>query len=72
MQELRKLAIDGESFDENDIDAVVQDLYVEASAVVATYNMVSRFLVATDVAGLSDEPLPWPADKQEVSVLSTW
>ncbi|KAF4585092.1 hypothetical protein EYR40_001928 [Pleurotus pulmonarius] len=65
MQELRKLVVDGESCDENDIDAVVQDLYVEASAVVATYNMVSRFLVATDVAGLSDEPLPWPADKQE-------
>ncbi|KAH9923445.1 AhpD-like protein [Epithele typhae] len=38
------------------------DLFVEAAAVVATYNMVSRFLVATDVAGLSDEPVPWPTD----------
>ncbi|KDQ23273.1 hypothetical protein PLEOSDRAFT_1068280 [Pleurotus ostreatus PC15] len=65
MQELRQLVVEGDGFYQDNIDAAVQDLYVEASAVVATYNMVSRFLVATDVAGLSDEPLPWPADKQE-------
>lgn len=71
MQELRQLVVEGDGFDQDNIDAAVQDLYVEASAVVATYNMVSRFLVATDVAGLSDEPLPWPADKREVRILST-
>jgi hypothetical protein len=45
----------------------VQDLLVEAAAVVATYNMVSRFLVSLDVAGYSDELVPWPADRQEAS-----
>ncbi|KAG6894400.1 hypothetical protein C0992_006248, partial [Termitomyces sp. T32_za158] len=28
--------------------------------------MVSRFLVATDVAGLSDDPVPWPVERKEV------
>lgn len=45
----------------------IQDLLVEAAAVVATYNMVSRFLVSLDVAGMSDELVPWPADRTEVS-----
>ena len=43
----------------------VQDLFVEASAVVAAYNMVSRFLMSTDVAGLSDEPVPWGVERKE-------
>ncbi|KAF8632660.1 hypothetical protein AX17_004793 [Amanita inopinata Kibby_2008] len=43
----------------------LQDLYVEAAAVVATYNMVSRFLVTTDVAGLSDDEVPWPIERKE-------
>ena len=43
----------------------VQDLFVEASAVVATYNMVSRFIVSTDVAGLSDERVPWGIERKE-------
>lgn len=54
----------------------VQDLLVEATAVVAGYNMVSRFLIALDVAGMSDEAVPWPVDRQEVNELchdvSSW
>ncbi len=42
------------------------NLFVEAAAVVATYNMVSRFLVSLDVGGGSDDLVPWPADEQEV------
>lgn len=53
-----------------DVDAKVDDLYVEAAMVVASYNMVSRFLLATDVAGISDMEVPWPADEKEVSTLS--
>ncbi|KAF8874383.1 Alpha/Beta hydrolase protein [Mucidula mucida] len=45
-----------------------EDLLVEAAAVVATYNMVSRFLMSLDVAGMSDEVVPWPADVQEHKV----
>ncbi|PPQ69704.1 hypothetical protein CVT25_012967 [Psilocybe cyanescens] len=48
-----------------DVDKKVDDLYVEAAMVVASYNMVSRFLLATDVAGLSDMEVPWPVDKKE-------
>ncbi|KAJ6609818.1 Alpha/Beta hydrolase protein, partial [Mycena sp. CBHHK59/15] len=44
------------------------DLLVEAAAVVATYNMVSRFLVSLDVAGMSDNPVPWPVDRTEHNV----
>lgn len=43
-----------------------EDLLAEAAAVVATYNMVSRFLVSLDVAGKSDEAVPWPVDRREV------
>ncbi|KAJ7209476.1 beta-ketoadipate enol-lactone hydrolase [Mycena pura] len=46
----------------------VDDLLVEAAAVVASYNMVSRFLVALDVAGMSDHPVPWPVDRTEHKV----
>jgi alkylhydroperoxidase family enzyme len=52
-----------------DVDSVhetVQNLLVEAAAVVATYNMVSRFLVSLDVAGKSNELVPWPVDRTEV------
>lgn len=59
MDELKYL-VDGKE------DESVQDLAVEAAAVVSTYNMVSRFLVSLDVAGKSDEPVPWPADHKEV------
>ncbi|KAF7981778.1 hypothetical protein HWV62_31857 [Athelia sp. TMB] len=44
------------------------DLVVEAVAVVATYNMVSRFLVSLDVAGKSDEAVPWPVDRVEHTI----
>lgn len=54
------------------VDAKVDDLYVEAVMVVSSYNMVSRFLLATDVAGLSDLEVPWPVDKKEVSANSFW
>ncbi|KAF8662042.1 hypothetical protein AX16_001227 [Volvariella volvacea WC 439] len=46
-------------------DAVIDDLLVEAAAVVATYNMVSRFLVSLDVAGMSEDPVPWPVKRSE-------
>jgi len=49
-------------------DEKIQGLLVECAAVVATYNMVSRFLVALDVGGMLDEPVPWPVDRQEVSL----
>ena len=42
------------------------DLIVEAASVVAIYNMVSRFLVSLDVAGLSDELVPWPSHFETV------
>lgn len=45
---------------------LVEDLLVEASAIVATYNMVSRFLVSLDVAGVSLDPVPWPLERTEV------
>lgn len=52
---------------EDEVKNEVDDIFVEASLVVATYNMVSRFLVAVDVAGSSDDPVPWPLDRKEVS-----
>ena len=48
------------------VEERTEDLYVEASAVVATYNMVSRFLAAVDVAGLGDNAVPWPLERKEV------
>lgn len=52
---------------EDEVKGKVDDLFVEASLVVATYNMVSRLLLAVDVAGSSDDPVPWPLDRKEVS-----
>lgn len=49
-----------------EVDATVDDLYVEAALVVGSYNLVSRFLLATDVAGMSDMEVPWPVDRKEV------
>ncbi|KAF7295613.1 Carboxymuconolactone decarboxylase [Mycena indigotica] len=46
----------------------VADLLVEAAAVVATYNMVSRFLVSLDIAGSSDDVVPWPVDSTEHTI----
>lgn len=44
------------------------DLLVESAAIVATYNMVSRFLISLDVAGVSDSPVPWPYTKSTHTV----
>ena len=50
-----------------DIGGDVDEVYVEAAMVVGTYNMVSRFLTSTDVGGISDEDVPWPVERVEVS-----
>jgi hypothetical protein len=55
---------------EEELKAKAEDLYVEATMVVAAYNMVSRFLVATDVGGLSDLEVPWPVNVEEVGTCS--
>ncbi|KAK7435761.1 hypothetical protein VKT23_019458 [Stygiomarasmius scandens] len=41
-----------------------EDLLVECSAITASYNMVSRFLVSLDVAAMRDNIVPWPATIQ--------
>jgi hypothetical protein len=53
------------------VEETVQDLLVEAAAVTATYNMVSRFLISLDVGCMSDTEVPWPLDTKEVSFV-TW
>ena len=53
--------------DEDERQAKVEDHYVEAVMVVATYNMVSRFLLATDVTGLAGTEVPWPVERKEAS-----
>jgi hypothetical protein len=52
--------------DEVGIDEKVHTMLVEVAATVATYNMVSRFLVSLNVASMADDVVPWPADRQEV------
>lgn len=52
---------------ENEVKEKIDDLFVEASLITATYNMVSRFLVAVDVAGSAREEVPWPLDREEVN-----
>lgn len=66
--ELRNWIVnDNNSLSEDELKSRIEDLYVEAAMVVATYNMVSRFLLSTDVAGLSDMEVPWPIDRKEAS-----
>lgn len=48
------------------VEEKINDLLAEIALVTATYNMVSRFLVSVDVAGFSEEPVPWPLKRQEV------
>jgi len=55
------------SLPKDELETRVEDLYVEAAMVVATYNMVSRFLLSTDVAGMSDMEVPWPVERKEAS-----
>ena len=50
----------------------VDEVYVEAAMVVGTYNMVSRFLVSTDVGGMSDVEVPWPVERTEVGYFHEW
>ncbi|KAF9063005.1 Alpha/Beta hydrolase protein [Rhodocollybia butyracea] len=54
--------------EKSDSESLTQDLLVESAAVVASYNMVSRFLVSLDVAAMSDCPPPWPATKSTFKV----
>jgi len=49
-------------------EGVVDEVYVEAAMVVGVYNMVSRYLVSTDVGGMSDAEVPWPVERTEVGV----
>ena len=74
IQELKRqlkafVAASNPAMSNEEVDSKVDDLYVEAAMVVATYNMVSRFLLSTDVAGIADMDVPWPVDKKEVSIL---
>ncbi|KAF5354045.1 hypothetical protein D9756_007215 [Leucocoprinus leucothites] len=65
-RELRQWVLKEHSgLSEEDVREKTSDLFVEAGLVVATYNMVSRFLVAVDVAGFSKEVVPWPLERQE-------
>ncbi|KAF9451581.1 beta-ketoadipate enol-lactone hydrolase [Macrolepiota fuliginosa MF-IS2] len=64
--ELRKWVLKEISgLSEKEVQARIDDLFVEAALVVASYNMVSRFLVAVDVAGGSELPVPWPVERKE-------
>jgi hypothetical protein len=56
----------GSSFEPGNVEETVQDLLVEAVAVTAAYNMVSRFLISLDVGCMSDNEVPWPVDRKEV------
>lgn len=70
-EEIRRWFLDhSDSADSDELDANVDAVYVEAAMVVATYNMVSRFLLSTDVAGISDDLVPWPVERHEVSCTS--
>lgn len=46
----------------------IEDLLVEVAGTVATYNMVSRFLVSLDVAGKMDDVVPAAVDITEHSI----
>ena len=66
--EIRFLAV---SSNAEQAEQLTDDLYVEAAMVVASYNMVSRFLLSTDVAGISDLQVPWPVERIEASLDSS-
>ncbi|TFK26054.1 beta-ketoadipate enol-lactone hydrolase [Coprinopsis marcescibilis] len=53
---------------ESGVEDETNALYAEASMLVATYNLVSRFLLATDVDGLADADVPWPLERVEHDV----
>ena len=64
--ELRKWLKERGDVPSNNMDTKVEDLYVEASMVVSAYNMVSRFLVSTDVNRLTGSEVPWPVQRTNV------
>jgi len=66
--EIRSLVV---SSNAEQAEQLTDDLYVEAAMVVASYNMVSRFLLSTDVAGISDLQVPWPVERNEASLNSS-
>lgn len=51
---------------DQELEEAAEDLYAEACLVISAYNMVSRFLVSTDVNGLSGSGVPWPLERHEV------
>lgn len=57
--------------DSGNVEETVENLLVEAAAVTAAYNMVSRFLISLDVACMSDNDVPWPVDRKEVRFMAT-
>ena len=70
-QQLKTLVMTSSpSLGDEEINTKVDDLYVEVVMVVAAYNLVSRFLLGTDVAGISDMEVPWPVARREVSLRS--
>lgn len=67
--EIRKwLSAKTQSASAEDLEKTVEDIYVEACMVVSGYNMVSRFLVSTDVDGLTGKAVPWPLNIQELDI----
>lgn len=68
--ELRKWVLKETSgLTEDEVKAKTDDSFVECALIVASYNMVSRFLRAVDVAGFSEDPVPWPLARVEVRLL---
>ncbi|KAH6906592.1 beta-ketoadipate enol-lactone hydrolase [Coprinopsis sp. MPI-PUGE-AT-0042] len=49
-------------FGDGSLESLVDDLYGEATMLAGTYNLVSRFLVGSDVNGLADAEVPWPVE----------
>ncbi|KAF6760489.1 beta-ketoadipate enol-lactone hydrolase [Ephemerocybe angulata] len=67
--EIRKwLSANTQSASAEDLEKTVEDIYVEACMVVSGYNMVSRFLISTDVDGLTGKDVPWPLNIQELDI----
>ncbi|EAU80892.1 beta-ketoadipate enol-lactone hydrolase [Coprinopsis cinerea okayama7 len=52
----------------SEVEELTNALYSESSMLVATYNLVSRFLVATDVDGRAEQQVPWPVERVEHNV----
>ncbi|KAH6890180.1 beta-ketoadipate enol-lactone hydrolase [Coprinopsis sp. MPI-PUGE-AT-0042] len=50
-------------FGDDSLASLVDDLYGEATMLAGTYNLVSRFLVGSDVNGLGDAEVPWPVKR---------